>query len=163
MNYKMLDRHMREDRCALAAGYVNEHEKDYGANQELLFLLDSAMIHMRCGNYEKSNEYFHRAEYLTDYLWTRSFTKETLSFLVNDYTIPYAGEEFEKALINLFSAINYVKLQQYDDALVEIRRLDLHLRALNAKYDKENVLIITMRLKFLKIMKKITARLCRAY
>jgi hypothetical protein len=139
MNYKMLDRHMREDRCDLAAVYVNEHEKDYGSNQELLFLLDSAMIHMRCGNYEKSNEYFHRAEYLTDYLWTRSFTKETLSFLVNDYTIPYAGEEFEKALINLFSAMNYVKLEQYDEALVEIRRLDLHLRELNDKYDKDNV------------------------
>ncbi|MBI5664364.1 MAG: hypothetical protein HZC49_04650 [Nitrospirae bacterium] len=139
LDYKALDTHMRTGQCSLAAGYIKLHENDYGANQRLLFLLDSAMINMLCGNYKESNEFFHRAEVLAEDLWTMSFSRETASFLVNDYTVPYAGEEYERALINLFSAINYVKLGDLDEALVESRQLDANLRAINDKYEDKNI------------------------
>ncbi|GBD97020.1 MAG TPA: hypothetical protein ENG83_03925 [Nitrospirae bacterium] len=139
LNYNILDNYMKTGSCPLAAEYVKKHEKDYGSNERLLFLLDSAMIDMLCGNYEESSRYFQSAEDLAGDLWTKSFTKETASFLVNDYTIPYAGEDFERALIYLFSAINYAMPGQYDEALVEIRRLDLNLRAINDKYEEKNV------------------------
>ncbi len=139
LNYNVLDSHMKADQCSLAAEYVRTHEKDYGENQRLLFLLDAAMINMQCSNYEESNKYFHLAEDLAEDLWTKSFTRETASLLVNDYTIPYAGEDFEKSLINLFSAINYVRQGHNDEALVEIRRLDANLRAINDKYENKNV------------------------
>lgn len=139
INYNVLDSHMKADQCSLAANYVSTHEKDYGENQRLLFLLDAAMINMLCKNYEESNKYFHLAEDLAEDLWTKSFTRETASLLVNDYTIPYAGEDFEKSLINLFSAINYARNGHNDDALVEIRRLDSNLTAINDKYEKKNV------------------------
>lgn len=139
LNYNILDNYMDTGSCPLAVEYVKEHEKDYGSNERLLFLLDSAMINMLCGNYEESNKYFHSADALAEDLWTKSFTKESVSFLVNDYTIPYAGEDFERALINLFSAINYAGLAGYDEALVEIRRLDMNLRAINDKYEGKNV------------------------
>ncbi len=130
---------MHAGQCPEAAEYIKSHEKEYGANQKLLFLLDTAMISMLCGNYKESNEYFQKADDLADYLWTKSITKETASFLLNDYTKPYAGEEFERVLINLFSAINYVRLGRHDDALVECRRLDTNLTAINDKYEKKNV------------------------
>ena len=139
LNYNILDNYMNTGRCPFAVEYVKKHEKDYGSNERLLFLLDSAMIDMLCGNYEQSSRYFQSAEDLAGDLWTKSFTKETASFLVNDYTIPYAGEDFERVLINLFSAINYATPGQYDEALVEIRRLDLNLRAINDKYEEKNV------------------------
>jgi hypothetical protein len=139
LKYKVLDEHIRTDNCSLAVEYIKNHEKDYGSNRRLLFLLDSAMINMLCGNYEESNGYFHSAEDLAEDLWTKSLTKETASFLLNDYTVPYAGEEFEKALINLFSAINYVRLGKFDDAIVECRRLDANLAVINDKYEKKNV------------------------
>ena len=139
LDYKKLGTHMRADQCSLAVNYVKEHEKDYGANQRLLFLLDAAMINMMCGNSKASNRYYHSAEKLADELWTKSFSKEAVSFLVNDYTIPYAGEEFERALINLFAAVNYVRLGQNDEALVECRRLDATLNVINDKYEKKNV------------------------
>ena len=139
LNYNILDNYMNTGRCPFATDYVKKHEKDYGSNERLLFLLDSAMIDMLCGNYEESSRYFRSAEDLAGDLWTKSFTKETSSFLVNDYTIPYAGEDFERALIYLFSAIDYAGLAEYDEALVEIRRLDLNLRAINDKYEQKNV------------------------
>ena len=139
IKYHALESHMVKNDCAAASEYVENHKKDYGSNRQLLFLLDSAMINMLCGNYEKSNEYFHRAEALTEELWTKSITKESAAFLLNDYTVPYSGEDFEKALINLFSAINYLKLGKFDDSLVEIRRLDAVLNMLNDQYSKKNV------------------------
>jgi hypothetical protein len=139
INYHALESHMVNNDCASAGAYLEDNKKKYGSNRELLFLLDSAMIHMLCGKYEKSNEYFHRAEALTEELWTKSITKETAAFLLNDYTIPYSGEDFEKALINLFSAINYLKLGQFDDSLVEVRRLDSVLTMLNDQYSKKNM------------------------
>lgn len=139
LKYKVLDEHIRDDNCSLAVEYIRKHEKNYGSNRRLLFFLDAAMVNMLCGNYEESNGYFHRAEDLAEDLWTKSLTKETASFLLNDYTVPYAGEEFEKALINLFSAINYVRLGEFDDAIVECRRLDTNLAVINDKYEKKNV------------------------
>jgi hypothetical protein len=53
--------------------------------------------------------------------------------------IAYPGEDFERALINLFSAICYLKLDQPDSALVECRRLDTLLSGYNAKYRQKNV------------------------
>jgi len=125
--------------CAAAGEYLESHKNKYGSNRELLFLLDSAMINMLCGNYEKSNEYFHRAEALTEELWTKSITRESAAFLLNDYTVPYSGDDFVKALINLFSAINYLKLGQFDDSLVEVRRLDSVLTMINDQYSKKNI------------------------
>lgn len=138
INYHELENHMINNDCAAAVAYLEDNKKKYGSNRELLLLLDSAMINMLCGNYEKSNEYLHHAEALTEELWTKSITKETAAFLLNDYTVPYSGEDFEKALINLFSAINYLRLGEFDDSLVEVRRLDSVLTMLNDQYSKKN-------------------------
>lgn len=139
MNYETLGGHMRAGNCPAAAEFVKKNESAYGKNGRLLFLLDGAQINMLCRNYEESNKYFHTAESLAEDLWTKSVTKEAAAFLLNDYTKPYAGEDFERALINLLSAVNYLMLGQYDEALVECRRLDANLSLFNEKYDEKNV------------------------
>ncbi|UCH80352.1 MAG: hypothetical protein JSW20_11485 [Nitrospiraceae bacterium] len=139
LNYHALESHMVNYDCVAATEYIENNKKDYGSNRELLFLLDAGMINMLCGNYEKSNAYFHRAEIFAEELWTKSITRESASFLLNDYTIPYSGEDFERALINLFSSINYLQLGQLDESLVEVRRLDAVLNMINDKYSKKNV------------------------
>ena len=40
LNYNILDNYMKTGSCPLAAEYVKKHEKDYGSNERLLFLLD---------------------------------------------------------------------------------------------------------------------------
>jgi hypothetical protein len=136
-DYILLDKQINEGNCQLASKSIDE--KSYGLNMRLNFLLDSALINMRCGNYEESNGYFHEADELAEKLWTKSLSREAASFLINDYTIPYVGEDFEKVFINLFSAINYVLLENFDEALVECRRLDSLLTLYNDKYEKKNV------------------------
>jgi hypothetical protein len=137
IDYKALGNYIRAGDCQAAVAKVSE--KDYGKNQRLLYLLDAAQVNMLCGRYEKSNEYFHKAEELAEELWTKSVSKEAAAFLTSDYTIPYNGEDFERALINLLSALNYSMLGQYDEALVECRRLDANLNMYNDKYENKNV------------------------
>ena len=56
-------------------------------------------------------------------LYTRSITAEAGAMLTNDNLLPYEGEDFEKVMVNVVGALNHVYLQQWDDALVEARRL----------------------------------------
>lgn len=59
--------------------------------------------------------------------------------LTNDNMLPYEGEDFEKAMINVISSLNYVYLGQLDEALVEMRKVDHKLNLLNDKYEQRNI------------------------
>lgn len=137
--YPALYSHLRAGDCKAATEHVEKQEKAYGANQRLLFLMDAGAVSLYCGQHEKSNGYLHEADRLAEDLWTKSITREGAAFLINDYTIPYSGEDFEKAFINMLSAVNYAVLGQYDEALVECRRLNGKLVEINEKYEKKSV------------------------
>ncbi len=139
INYPTLNRQVHAGDCAAALEALEKKRSSYGFNMRLNYLLDASMINLRCGNYPESNAYFHKAEDLAQKLWTRSITKEVASFIINDYTLPYSGEDFERAMVNLLSALNYSMLGNIEEALVECRRLDALLLSYNDKYDKKNV------------------------
>ncbi len=72
-----------------------------------------------------------------DALYTRSISREAASFLWNDLTIPYRGEDFENVMLNLFMALNYTGLGLGADALVEARKVDNKLNIINSRYDED--------------------------
>ena len=74
-----------------------------------------------------------------DELYTRSLSNEGFSLMSNDYALDYAGENFERTLIHLFSALNYVQLREPDSALVEVRQIGDYLRQLQVDSTNENV------------------------
>lgn len=138
LDYAKLDNLMKADDCTGASEYIKKSgKKTYGKNAKLLYLVDLAMINLKCGNYESAAHNFQEAEDLANDLWTQSVSKGAASFIVNDTVIPYSGEDFERALINLFAAFSYLKMNQYDEAMVECRKLDLLLGEYNKKYEKK--------------------------
>lgn len=139
LKYGKLHNYMVNNNCMDAISYVKSKEGAYGENMRLNYLLDMAMINLQCGNYDDSNDYFSKAEDLAEKLWTKSVSAETAAFFINDYTIPYDGEDFERAGINLFSALAYALKGDHEEALVECRRLDSVLAMYNDKYEKKNV------------------------
>ncbi len=138
-DFEQLEKFMQGKDCASATEFMKKSEKEYGDNAKLLYLLDSSLIQMQCGDYTKANLNFHEADDLAQELWTNSISKNVAAMATNDLVIPYAGEDFERALINLFSAMSYLKLQKFDEAMVEIRRLDILLQSYNDEYEKKNV------------------------
>ena len=101
-------------------------EKEY--NGALLPFLEGGTILQCQGSQEESNRVFSQAAeriqaYQEKALLSLSQGAAQLgSLLVNEKTLPYQGEPFERVMVNTFKAMNYLFLRQVEDARVEIRR-----------------------------------------
>ncbi len=83
------------------------------------------------GDYQQSNAVLAQADDEVDRLYTRSVRTETFAFMTNDNALPYEGEPYEQVMINVVKALNYASLNQWQDALVEARRIDHRLNVLH--------------------------------
>ena len=120
-----------------ALGYVEEHQDDYQSRNRLLFYLDEGMLAFSLGDFEKAIQAFTAADKLMEELYTISVSREATTFLINDNTAPYRGEDFESVMVNLFLALSYANLSKIEDALVEARKIDSKLATINLQYDEE--------------------------
>ena len=71
-----------------------------------------------------------------DELYTKSLGRGAASMLLNDNILEYSGEDYEDVYLNVFKALNYVELDEFDDAFVEIRKINEKLSLLEQKYRK---------------------------
>ena len=138
--YRQLEQLINGQNYSSALALVDEKRSDvYGEKDILLYWLDRGFLEHLAGQYAASNDSFERAKQLSDEYFTRSVTAELATFLISDNVRPYYGEDFERTLVNCFSALNYVFLNQYDEALVEARQADFYLTTLQTKYGFKNV------------------------
>lgn len=113
-------------------------DKFYGDKDLLLYYLDHGYIFHLAGNYEKSNLMLSEARKLANDYFTKSISAEASTFLISDNIRPYYGEDFERAFTYLFSALNYVYLNNGEGALVEARAVDHFLKTLQTNYGYKN-------------------------
>ena len=71
---------------------------------------------------------------MADEQYTRSVSQGVSSWAVNDRAIDYAGQNFERAMIHVFAAINYASMGRGDAALVEARQLDHLLTSFRVRH-----------------------------
>jgi hypothetical protein len=105
-----------------AAQVFLEEEKPGGDG--LPYLMELGLVLRYRGEYVRSNEVFERAEQVIDELYTKSISREALSLAMNEELILYDGEMWERVLIHYYRALNYVELGQFEDALVECRKVN---------------------------------------
>ncbi|MEW6443308.1 MAG: hypothetical protein AB1640_20420 [bacterium] len=95
---------------------------------KLVWLLEGAMVLHTDGRLEQSNEVLARSEELIEHYEQKAVVSVTdtasqgASLVLNEKTIPYEGEPFEKVLVNTYKAMNDLFLRRYEEARVEIRR-----------------------------------------
>ena len=94
------------------------------------------MLYHLKGDFKKSNEMLTAAEYAIEELYTKSISKGATSLLLNDNALDYSGADYEDVYLNVFKSLNYVEMNQFDNAFVEIRRINNKLSALEDKYNK---------------------------
>lgn len=90
----------------------------------LLYLLDLGLSLHSAGKYEESNKYLLQADKIAEIKDYTSLATEGATLLVSENLKDYKGEDFEKVLINTYLAINYALLGNFEDALVEARRVN---------------------------------------
>jgi hypothetical protein len=92
------------------------------------------MLAHYAGLYEDSSDLLESGERAIEAAFTKSITQEISTYLVNDTTRDYDGEDYEDIYINTFNALNYYHRGELEDAMVEIRRMSNKLQYLSAKY-----------------------------
>lgn len=140
-HYPRINQHLLVGDYDSAYKVVKQSRGTYAERNAVLYYLDEGIISHFAGRYKESNQSFFEAEAMMDKLYTKSISKAAASFVISDNTVPYRGEDFEMAMVNLFLALNYVGLGKWEDAVVEARKVDSKLNLTNSKYEegKKNV------------------------
>lgn len=113
-----------------AARQKNFYEK----KDRLIFFLDAGLAYHYAGDNNSSIRLLTEAEEAADDLFTRSISRAAASLILNDNILEYSGEDYEILYTNLIKALDFMALDQFDDAFVEIRRSNLKLELLEQKY-----------------------------
>lgn len=101
-----------------------------------IYFANRGMLLSILGRYEESNEFLEKAflfgeDYHINYIF------EAASFFYNPTVVVYRGEDHEHLMVLYFKALNYLKLKQPEQALVECRRLNIRLNQLGDKYSSD--------------------------
>ncbi|MDR1949896.1 MAG: hypothetical protein LBQ38_10935 [Spirochaetaceae bacterium] len=114
---------------------IDGHKKNIYRDKDLiLYHLDKGMVNHYARRYEDSIQNLQDGERAIEEAYTKSITMEIGSYILNDRTREYDGEDYEDIYINAFNALNYYHLRNTEDALVEIRRMNNKLQFLSSKY-----------------------------
>jgi len=116
--------------CDRSAELYSRHAGEPGREQ-LLYLFDAGLALHTAKRYAESNRCFLAADRLIQELNFVHLGAQAASVVFDDRAVPYQGEEFEDALINVFAALNFILAggpKGPEEALVECRRLDWKLR-----------------------------------
>jgi hypothetical protein len=129
-NYTSTTKAAREE---FYAGKYTDAAKalDKGAHEDgvdqLLYVFDRATALHEGGDFDESIKDFALADKLAEIKDYTSLATEAATLVTNDKIVAYKGEDFEKVLISQYQALNYLFLRQYEDALVECRRVNQKL------------------------------------
>ena len=104
--------------------------------------LDAGLLSRLNGEYKHSNNLLSDAEQRIQEAYTESLTANISSFIVNDNTKAYQGEDYEDIYINVFKALNYIHLEESESALVELRRSIEKQALLKQKYEMQTQKIV---------------------
>lgn len=128
-------RNQNFDQAVLKLEDARENNK-YSKKDRFLYYIDAGLAHHYALGFDTSNSRFSRAEAIADDLFTKSISRAAVSVLLNDNVLEYAGEDHEILYANLMAAMNYLAVNKFDDAFVEIRRANEMLDLLEQKYAK---------------------------
>lgn len=113
----------------------NSSSRDY-RKQEFLYLSNSGLLLSVLGRYEESNEYLEKA-FLYGEDYQKNYLNEAASYLTNPMVTSYKGEDHEHLMVLYYKAMNYLKMNKYEEALIECRRLNIRLQQLSDKYESD--------------------------
>jgi hypothetical protein len=133
-HYRKVDNEVLRGNYQNAYASLESSKKAYREKDRILYCLDLGMLAHYAGNYRESSELLETGERAIEEAYSKSVIQAAGTFLVNDMTQEYSGEDYEDVYLNVFNALNYYHQGLSEDALVEIRRLNNKLQFLAGKY-----------------------------
>jgi hypothetical protein len=116
-----------------ALALLSLEKQTHASRDRVVYLLNKGMLLRMDGQFKRSNEVLEAAKQRMEKLYGISLREQAMSFIINDGTRSYAGEEYEQVLVHLYEALNYLEMGQIDEARVEALQADLRMRQLAQK------------------------------
>ncbi len=135
INYEF-NQNFEEGNVEKAGQVLDKNRKRLTKKTTFLYHANKGVVHQMLGEYELSNEHLEKA-YLYGEDFQRNYLNVAASFLVNPTLTQYKGEDHEHLLLLYYKAINFLKLGDFESALVECRRLNNRLNTLSDKYKSD--------------------------
>ena len=113
---------------------LQENPSEGAGKKQFLYFVNNGLLLSLLGKYGESNHYFERAyNFGEDY--RINVANEAATYFTNPNFAVYRGEDHEHLLLLYYKAINFLKLNKTDEALVECRRLNIRLQQLSDRYE----------------------------
>lgn len=97
------------------------------ARDAVLYDLNRAMLQRMAGDFADSITAFERAKAAIERLDAVSVSEQAGALAVNDMMRSYTGAPYERVLLHVYAALDYLELDRPEDARVEILQLDVLL------------------------------------
>ena len=110
----------------------------YPENNAISMRLDLGLLEHYAGKYSDSSGNLQEAERLIEEAFTKSVSAGVASYIINDNTKAYPGEDYEDIYLNVFNALNYYNRGNLEGAMVEVRKITMSsgkLDMLSRKYE----------------------------
>ena len=138
LNYEF-NKHFEGGRIEEAATTLGQNKKLARSKMRFLYYANQGIVEHLLGNYEKSNNWLEQA-YIFGEDYQENYLNFAVSYFLNPNLIVYPGEDHEHLMLLYYKTLNYLKMENFEAALVECRRLNQRLYELEDKYSSESKL-----------------------
>lgn len=115
-----------------SAGALKELDRTKGATRdEVLYLLNRGAILRINGEYDASNAALEQAKGLIEKLDAVSISEQAGALSVNEQLRSYTGDRYERILLHVYKALNYLEMGDAQSARVEALQIDVKLQQLD--------------------------------
>lgn len=118
---------------------LRRSENESEGKARFIYFVNQGLLRSVLGDYEQSNVYFEKA-FLFGEDYRINYVNEAASYVTNPTFTVYKGEDHEHLMLLYFKAINFLKMNKPEEALIECRRLNIRLNQLTDKYSSEEKL-----------------------
>lgn len=101
-----------------------------GGKDQVLYLLNKAMVSRMAGDYNGSVQAFEQAKPLMLYLEATSVTETAAALTFSENLRTYQGPLYERLMLHVYQGLNFLELGQQDAARVEAVQIDDLLKRL---------------------------------
>lgn len=126
----------RSGQYQAALAKLDQSDVKEQSRNELLFLLEKAMILDRLGQRQESRQLLLKADRTIDKLYTTSVSKEAATYFYNESAQSYAGEDYEKVALHTMLAHSFIADGDLEAARVEALKINSRLSEINSFYDE---------------------------
>jgi len=135
-SFANIDNNLARNHYAVSIEQLEKNKNTlYTSRDAVLYNLDKGILSHYAEQYAESSLLLQEAERAIEEAFTKSITQEISTYILNDNTRDYSGEDYEDIYINAFNALNYYHRGELEGAMVEIRRMNNKLENLATKYN----------------------------